>query len=494
MDKIGRGESLLMPAEMAAADRATIAAGTAGLLLMERAGRAVATAVRRLWRSGRIVVLAGPGNNGGDGYVAARLLRDAGYPVEVATLVPLGALRGDAAAMAARFRGEVVAATPAVVAGAGLVIDALFGAGVRLPLSADVLRLIAAANACGAPVVAVDLPSGVDGATGAIGEDAIRADATVTFFRRKPGHLLLPGRTLCGAVTVAEIGIPPAVLDAIAPQTFRNAPGLWLEDWPRLDADSHKYRRGHALVVSGPAHATGAARLAAMAALRVGAGLVTLASPPDALAVNASQLTAVMVRRMAGIEGLRDLLDDHRRNAILLGPGLGVGEETARLVETALGSGRAVVLDADALTSFAGEAKRLLAAVKSAAGPVVVTPHDGEFGRLVPDILGARLERARAAAARSGAIVLLKGADTVVAHPDGKAAIADNAPPTLATAGSGDVLAGFVGGLLAQGMPAFEAASAAVWLHGEAARVMGAGLIAEDLAAALPEVLGRVFG
>jgi len=376
------------------------------------------------------------------------------------------------------------------VHGAGLIIDALYGAGVRMPLPDGALALVRAANAELVPIIAVDLPSGIDGAEGSAGDAAIQATETVTFFRRKPGHLLLPGRAHCGVVIVADIGIPEAALGSIAADTFLNRPALWRGASPQLPADTHKYRRGHAVVVSGGPASTGAARLAATAALRIGAGLVTVASPPDALPINAAHLTAVMLRAFEGPDGLREVLGDARKNAIVLGPGLGVGEPPAALVEAALAGRRAAVLDADALTSFVGNPRRLLAAIAAATGPVVVTPHDGEFARLVPDLnVGSRLRRARAAATRSGAVVVLKGPDTVVAAPDGRAAIADNAPPTLATAGSGDVLAGMIGGLLAQGMPAFEAAAAAVWLHGEAAHRIGRGLIAEDIAGALPAIL-----
>lgn len=275
-------------------------------------------------------------------------------------------------------------------------IDALYGAGVRLPLPAAALRLIAAVNASSAPVVAVDLPSGVDGSTGIAGVGAIRADATVTFFRRKPGHLLLPGRILCGAVTVADIGIAPAVLGAIAPTAFHNAPAAWSAAWPRLDADTHKYRRGHAVVVSGPAHATGAAQLAALAALRVGAGAVTVASSPDAVAANAAHLTAVMLRPFDGPDGLAALLADHRTRSAVIGPAAGVGPATAGLVERALATPAATVLDADALTSFAADPSRLFAAIARSPGQVILTPHDGEFARLFPDLpRESRLGKAR---------------------------------------------------------------------------------------------------
>ncbi len=483
---------LLTPEEMAAADRITVASGTPGTVLMERAGASVAAAARRHWRGGPIVVLAGVGNNGGDGFVAARLLREAGHRVTVALQGDRGRLKGEAAEAAGRFAGSVVAASPEVLAKADLIIDALYGAGFRLPLPPEALAVVRAANASGAPVVAVDLPTGVDGASGGVGEVAIRADETVTFFRRKPGHVLLPGRVHCGAVTVADIGIAASALTTIAPKTFLNRPDLWIANLPRPAVDTHKHRRGNVLVLSGPVHATGAARMAAIAALRAGAGLVTLASPPDALSVNAGHLTSVMVAPMAGAAGLRALLLDGRRNVLVAGPGLGVGEASARLVEIALRSGRQIVLDADALTSFADDPPRLFAAIARSAGSVVLTPHDGEFGSLFPELSGSRLERARAAARRSGATILLKGPDTVVAAPDGMAAIADNAPPTLATAGSGDVLAGLVAGLRAQGMPAFGAASAAVWIHGEAARALGPGLIAEDLPHAVPDVLARL--
>lgn len=483
---------LLTPAEMADADRLTIAGGIAGIELMERAGAAVAATAAQRWPGGTIVVLCGPGNNGGDGWVAARLLRDRGYRIKVAFLGDRAKLAGDAALAAARFRGMAVPATSEAVRHAGLIVDALFGAGVRLPLHDDAQALITAANRSGAPIVAVDLPSGVDGNTGAIGEAAIRAALTVTFFRRKPGHVLLPGREHCGDIEVADIGIADGTLAEIRPNAALNTPALWHAVLPRPRMADHKYDRGHAVVVSGPLRSTGAARLAAMAALRIGSGLVTLASPQDAVAVNAAHLTAIMLRPFDNADAFGEMLSDRRFNAVGIGPGLGVGEETRRLVAASLGPARSVVIDADALTSFAGDPDRLFGAI-ARGGPAVLTPHDGEFARLFAEIAGSRLERARAAAARSGAIVLLKGPDTVIARPDGFAAICANAPPTLATAGSGDVLAGLITGLMAQGMPAFEAACAAAWIHGEAAEALGVGLIAEDLPVATGGVMQRLL-
>jgi hydroxyethylthiazole kinase-like uncharacterized protein yjeF len=353
-------------------------------------------------------------------------------------------------------------------------------------------------------VLAVDTPSGIDGETGAIRGVAVQATASVTFFRLKPGHLLLPGRARCGALALADIGIGAATLAAIDPRTFANVPAVWSAAFPGLRPGSNKYSRGSALVLSGGASHTGAARLAARAALRVGAGLSTLASPLDAVAVNAGHSTAVMVAPFDGVAGFAELLADIRRNAIIMGPGAGVGPATKALVAAALGgdrsgSVRSFVLDADALTSFTGDAKALALLTRGGRVDTVITPHDGEFMRLFKDEdevlnLPSKLARARAAAAFLGAVVVSKGADTVVAEPGGLATIGLDLPPTLATAGSGDVLAGLIGGLLAQGMPAFEAASCAVWLHGAAARAFGPGLIAEDLTETLPLALRELAG
>jgi NAD(P)H-hydrate epimerase len=455
---------------------------------MEAAGRAVAEEIQRCFPPLSVAVLCGPGNNGGDGFVVARQLKGAGYRVAVALLGPVAALKGDAAAMAARWEGEILPLAPSALGGAELIVDALFGAGLARPLSGLVAEVVEAANKSQVPIIAVDIPSGVAGDSGAAAGPAVQASLTVTFFRRKPGHLLFPGRSLAGEVVTRDIGIPETVLSMLGPSVFANGPELWLPAyrWPRTGG--HKYHRGHALVVSGGAATTGAARLAARAALRVGAGLVSVAGPPSALLVLAAQLTAVMTLSFEGEAGLKALLEDPRRNAVLLGPGNGVNEATRANVLAALETARPVVLDADALTSFADCRDALFGAVR---GGVVITPHEGEYARLF-DASGDKLARARAAARQAGVVVLLKGPDTVIAAPDGRAAINDNAPPELATAGAGDVLGGFVLGLLAQGMPAFEAAAAAAWLHGEAGQAFGPGLIAEDLSETLPQVLRRL--
>jgi NAD(P)H-hydrate epimerase len=509
---------LLTTAEMGRADKAAIDGGVPGVMLMENAGRAVAEATAELaGRAGRtIAVVCGPGNNGGDGFVAARLLRKRGFTVRLGLLGPREALKGDAAEMARRWEGAIEPLMPATIAGADLIVDALFGAGLTRALEGVAAEVVAAINASGKPVVAVDVPSGLDGTTGMAAGPVVQAMRSVTFFRLKPAHLLLPGRALCGEVRLADIGIPASVLASIGPRAFANRPALWREAYPRPRLEGHKYSRGHAVVVSGPAEQTGAARLGARGCLRIGAGLVTVVGPPAATAINATQLTAIMVKAIGADAALTEFLADKRHNAVLIGPGTGVGAATAATVLTVLASAAAAVLDADALTSFApgedGKPVRavgfgfvvrdaepgpapggLFAAIRGRSAPVVLTPHEGEFKRLFGDLTGSKLDRARKAAELSGAVMILKGADTVIAAPDGRAAINDNAPPWLATAGAGDVLAGFVTGLLAQHMPAFEAACAAVWMHGACATEFGPGLIAEDLPETLPRVLREDF-
>ncbi len=463
----GRAE-LLDPAEMGQADALAPGLGVSGPTLMANAGRAVARAVRARFRPCRTLVLAGPGNNGGDGYVAARLLAEQGWPVALAALAPPRA-GSDAAGAARLWRGPMVPFAPNEAARAELVIDAVFGAGLARDVDGLVVDTLRAARC----VVAVDVPSGVDGATGAVRGYAPHAALTVSFFRLKPGHLLLPGRVLCGTLALADIGLPAAVLDQVRPRCFANLPGLWA--LPLLRDDTHKYRRGHVSVIGG-ATMTGAARLAAEAARRAGAGLVTIAA-----AARADVYRGGPPGLLVSEAPLDTLLADARRQVWVCGPGL--GPEAARTaLPRLLRAGRRVVADADALTAFAGAPEAL-------RGAAVLTPHAGEFA-LVFGAPGAdRLAAARAAAARTGAVVLLKGPDTIVAAPDGRAAINASAPPWLATAGAGDVLAGLIGGLLAQGMPDWEAACASAFLHGLAAQRAGPAMVVEDLLPALAAVL-----
>lgn len=477
--------ALLGIAEMARADALAVAAGVSGEALMEAAGWAVAQEIRRRWALRPTAVLCGPGNNGGDGFVAARLLAAAGWPVKVALLGSVDDLKGEAAVNAARWEGAIEPLDPIILDSDPLVVDALFGAGLTRPLAGQARVVVDELTRRGLDCVAIDVPSGVGGDSGAmIGKSAVHARLTVTFFRKKPGHLLLPGRLLAGEVVVADIGIPASVLAEIAPMTHENDPGLWLHLLPRPQIAGHKYDRGHALIVGGGAM-TGAARLAARAARRVGAGLVTIAAPAEALAVYRAGDPGNIV---VGSDEFDALIADKRRNAVLLGPGNGIGPATRDRVAAALKARKACVLDADALTSFADDPAALWGLIR---GACLITPHDGEFARLFA-CPGDRLARARAAAAIANSVVLLKGADTVIAAPDGRAAVNTNGPPDLATAGTGDVLAGLAVGLLAQGMAPFDAACAAAWLHGRAAASIGRGLIAEDLPDVLPSVLNAL--
>lgn len=485
---------ILTVAQMREADRLTIASGVSGMALMERAGACVAQAAKdMLAPTGRVLILCGPGNNGGDGFVAARLLAEDGYRVRVGLLGALERLSGDAQAAAARYEGIVVPLGEIACEEADLVIDALFGTGLARALEGDVAACIAEVAASDVPVLAVDIPSGIDGDSGEVCGAALPATRTVTFAARKPGHLLLPGRDFCGEIRVVDIGIPDATRDGFVPALFANEPALWRHALPRPETDTHKYKRGHALVLSGEIHRTGAARLAARGALRVGAGAVTLASPRTALAVNAAHLTAIMLTTCDTTEELGGLLADSRFTAVALGPGYGVGEGTRAMVKAAARAGRGLVLDADALTSFAGEAYTL-GMVASAARACVLTPHEGEMRRLFESAEGVldapdRWQASLRAAEIARSVMICKGGDTVVASPDGRAAILAETTPYLATAGSGDVLTGIVAGLIAQKMPAFEAACAGVWLHARAGIHCGPGLIAEDLSEALPKVL-----
>jgi ADP-dependent NAD(P)H-hydrate dehydratase / NAD(P)H-hydrate epimerase len=470
---------------MAEADRLSVASGIPAVDLMENAGASVAREIIRRWSPRRVAVMCGPGNNGGDGFVVARHLQRAGWEVKLGLLGSRDHLRGAAAHHAHLWSGPIEAMTTVLLDGVALAVDALFGSGLTRALEGAAADVLAFAAKC-SPIVAIDVPSGVMGDTGET-FGAVAVALTVTFFRKKPGHLLLPGRPLCGEVVVTDIGTPPSVLDQIAPASFENDPSLWRDALPRPQDGGNKYTRGHALIWGGYPM-TGAARMAGRAAARIGAGLTTIVVPEAALPVYAAALTSVMVHPVSDLKDFVNLLGDDRIKGLLIGPGAGVGEASRTRALAILGTRHATVLDADALTSFQNDPAVLEDAI---SGPCVLTPHEGEFARLF-DLKGDKLLRSRSAAKRTGAVLVLKGADTVIAAPDGQAIINSNAPATLATAGSGDVLSGLILGLLTQGMSPFLAAAAAVWIHGEAARMFGPGLIAEDLPDVVPQVLRRL--
>lgn len=479
--------ALLDVRRMREAERLTVAAGTPSIELMANAGHAVAREIERRWTIRPVTVLCGPGNNGGDGFVVAQHLADAGWPVRVALLGLRELLEDQAQHHAQQWLGLVETLTPAVLDKAELVVDALFGAGLSRALEGAAADVLTAAFERRLPIVAIDMPSGVMGDTGEI-MGAVPVALTITFFRKKPGHLLLPGRQVCGEVVVVDVGIADTVLDSIDPDTFENHPGLWLSDLPRPREYGNKYTRGHAMIWGGYPM-TGAARMAARAAARAGAGLTTIAVPDVAFPIYATAMTSIMVQPIAKPDDLDRLLTDRRFSAWLVGPGAGLGEKTRARVLKILNARRPTVLDADALTAFQDDPALLNEGI---VGPCVMTPHDGEFHRLF-DPSGDKLTRTRVAARHSGAIIVLKGSDTVITAPDGRCIINANAPATLATAGAGDVLSGIVLGLLAQGMAPFLAAAAGVWLHGAAANEFGPGLIAEDLPDLLPGVLRRLY-
>jgi NAD(P)H-hydrate epimerase len=473
--------ALLTTQQVRVIDELAVQSGTSVEKLMGRAGAAVAHEVMRRFPKKPVLVLVGPGHNGGDGLVAAAELKEAGWLVTVAAPAPEFSMTGLSALARRRWNGDIMPITPELLNGIGLVIDALFGVGLNRETGPELANLFSEIEKRKIPVLAVDIPTGIEGNTGCVLGQALHAEVTVTFARKKPGHLLLPGRAYAGELVVADIGLPTSVYEAVQPNLFENGPDLWRSALPKLDWAKHKYSRGAAVVAGGPM--TGAARLAARAAQRVGAGVVHVTSPAPSAPLYATTLTSCIIRAEAFTEVLNDTT--HKFSAALLGPGYGIGQPTRDTVQALLAKELPTVLDADALTSFTANPALLLSALHE---KMVITPHEGEF-RALFSYTGDNLRRASLAAVASGAIVVLKGPATIIAAPEGHCIINSNAPPTLATAGAGDVLAGLITGLLAQGMPAFYASAAAVWLHGEAATHFGPGLIAEDLEGQLPAVL-----
>jgi len=481
--------ALLDSEQSRAADRATIAAGTSGTSLMANAGRAVADVICEHYRPCPTLIICGSGNNGGDGFVVAWLLKERGWPVTVAIAGSEGEIRGEASVAKHKWQthgGRFEPFDARQLLSAKLVVDALFGTGLTGEIEGNSKQVIGAINNSKLPVVSVDIASGLDANDGTIHGIAVRATHTVTFVRPKIGHVLLPGKEYTGELHVFDIGVNG---DTVAPNYFLNTPSLWHHKFPFPGPHSHKYSRGHAIMMGGSPSTTGASRLTATAALRVGAGLVSITCSSETLPIYAASLTSVMTKLITKAKEFESLLEDQHTTAICIGPGSGVNERTRDHTLQILKHRKSVVLDADAITCFKGNSKILFAAIQ---GPTVMTPHEGEFTRVF-NFKGSKLDRAREAAKQSNAIVVLKGNDTVIAAPDGRAVINAEAPVWLATAGSGDVLSGIISGLMAQGMPAFEAAAAGVWIHSRAAVILGPGLIAEDLLNTIPQVLKELY-
>jgi len=481
---------VLTAAEMGKADASTIAGGIAGIRLMNAAGAAVAHRIVEEFKPCPVLVLCGPGNNGGDGFIIAQRLKKEGWQVRVACMVKRDALKDDSALAAKDWDGEIETLNSSLsVHKTSLIVDAIFGTGFNHALDLELVILFEKIRTRKIPVIAVDMPTGINTTTGTADPNTLKATLTVTFCRKKIGHLLLPGKIYCGKIIVADIGITDTIVESLNTTCFENNPALWLKTFPLPDAEGHKYARGHAVIYGGEKR-TGAACLAAAAAQKIGAGLVTITSPAKTVPIYSSFRASIMVDECEGVVDIKTILRDERKNAVLIGPGAGMDKKLRQIVETALSFNKSGVLDADVFSVYQKNSKDLFSKLSP---KYVLTPHEGEFERLFDIINGDKLDRALKAAKISNAIVLLKGSDTVIAAPDGTSVINTNAPPTLATAGSGDVLSGLITGLIAQGMPPFMAACAAVWLHGKAAQTYGLGLTAEDIVSMLPQVLNEIF-
>lgn len=487
MNELIQELELLTAEQMQTADKAAIDAGTPSYDLMTMAGNSAAFVIRERFSPMPVLVLAGGGNNGGDGYIIAQSLLDDGWEVICSPIGAESPKKPDLIHARGDFKGEVREFSTDLLESNPLIVDAIFGTGLSKPPGDEVKKIIAAVRERNLPVVAVDIPSGVNADSGEVMGDAFDAAITVTFMRKKLGHVLIPGKNHCGEVLVANIGIPEAVMESVAPRVWENDPVLWLPLFPAVASDAHKYSRGHSVVLGGGITQTGAAKLASRAALRSGAGLVSVACDEKSLPVYAASLSAIMTKQTDTVDAFSKLLEDERVTSVIIGPGAGITEYTRQSVLTALRLGKKCVIDADAISAFEDTPETLFNHLKAEC---LLTPHEGEFERLFKGVVDLnKVELTKIAAKKANATILLKGADTVIASPDGRAVVNSNAPSDLATAGSGDVLAGICGGLIAQGMPTFEAACAAAWMHGFTAASIGAGLIAEDLTETLPSAI-----
>lgn len=478
------------------ADRLAEESGVSSYQLMRNAGQCIAREIIKRYKRGRrAVILCGRGNNGGDGFVVAKILKARGWSVQVGVLKSLKDMKNDALRASVEWKGttfDLSLPLPKLkkkINHCSVIVDALFGIGLNRPVKEKIKGLISAINKSDIPCISVDIPSGIDADSGCVLGTAIRADTTVSFFRPKLGHVLFPGREHTGNLVIVDIGIAGSVLKKITPRVFLNHPDLWAKKFPWPSYKDHKYTRGHALIVGGEGM-TGAARLAARACLRSGSGLVTISSSKSASKIYQMEMPEILNVVADRPGDLKKVISDRKKNVFLIGPGLGVSKSTLQKVLLLLSKKRPCVLDADAISTFKGSPQKLLRLLSPRC---VLTPHEGEFNRIFPKIAKRKninkVTKCILAAADSNAIVLLKGPDTVIAKPEGFAVINHNAPPTLATAGSGDVLAGIITGLIAQGMDSFDASIAGAWIHGEAANLFGPGLVADDLPNLIPQAL-----
>lgn len=481
--------ALLTAKDIYAADQAAAQRGTTPFALMERAGQSLTHALLQRYPRSKVLVICGPGNNGGDGFVVARLLAERGWQVTVSTENGSAPSKGPAAKQAQRWTKPLVAfesLTTAVLQQYDLLIDAGFGVGLSRPLTAAWQDCIIRLRESQRPIIAIDLPTGLADDGRCWVEPPVQAQLTLTLFRKKLAHVLAPGRHYCGEVLVCDLGLDASYLPQ-PPVFYENGPGLWSLYWQqtRPQATTHKYQRGHVLVFGGP-QLPGAACLAALAAARSGAGMVTLLTDKQTWPVYAAQMRAIMVRCLEPAHGLEPWLADPKNNTWVLGPGAISVAELSTYIKQLLAAKKPCVLDAEALSVMASQWPEF----QSELGPhCVLTPHEGEFWRLFPhlaqDTIQTRLQRVQQAARESQATIVLKGAETLIAAPDGRVIINHVASPYLATAGSGDVLSGIIATFLAQDVPALIAAAMAVWLHGRAGEIAGVGLMADDLPQAL---------
>ncbi len=447
----------------------------------------------------KIYVICGPGNNGGDGFVVARYLKEEGISIRILSLNSEKELNNVVMQKLKDLDTELENIGEISFSEADVVVDAIFGVGINRPVNKNYVKVFREINKESKLIVSLDIPSGVDTDTGLLMPEAIKADHTITFVYPKLGHYLLPAKKYVGNIHVVDIGIPINVNSKIENgyMFHLNSPDYWISDFKWPAEDDHKYKRGHVLVQSGPESSTGAARLAAISALRIGAGAVTLSSSREALNVNATHLTSVMIKEINNSEEFFNFLDQKKINSLIIGPGCGVNQFTKELTLNALNYKISLILDADAISSFEEESVDFIKALEYSKADVIITPHEGEFNKIFGNLKGSKIERTKSAAIKSKSTVILKGNDTVIASPDGEVIISDKTSPFLATAGSGDVLSGICGGLTAQGMKSFKAACAAQWIHSSIGLIAGPGLIAEDMISIIkddvPDILMRIY-